>query len=181
MLKGIRLVGSRLASRMTGPSLVGTLAAAVLVAAFPATSQALEISYDILITPAAGPSGSGSFVFDDTAGQVLDFEITLGDFGPFTPVGACDGCPFDFSSADTALFFDLPPQDTVLQQLQVPFQGGAITLLLEADGTYGEFNGRASGTYAFVQQPIPEPDAALAFLVGIGVVGTAQRRLRPRA
>jgi hypothetical protein len=167
-------------------ALSGGLLAALVVAAIPATSQAVQISYDVVLTDTSGPSGAGSFVYDDVLGQVLDFQITLDDFGPFTPVGICDGCPFDYSVADTAALFDLPASNTFLQQEQIAFQGGRITLLLNADGSYGEFNGRADGSYAFVRSDdgtpaVPEPSGALMFMVGSGVIGFARRRGLVRA
>jgi len=160
--------------------LLGALLVALAVVGAPTPGHALQISYDIVLTAASGPTGSGSFVYDDAQGRVLDFQITLDDFGPFSPVGICDGCAFDFSDVATSNLFDLPTRDTLLAQLSVGFQGGAIQLLLNADGSYGEFNGRADGRYAFVrsgggEQAIPEPTAALVFAVGLGVVGAAGR------
>jgi hypothetical protein len=155
---------------------------ALAVAAIPATGHAALISYDVVLSPTSGPSGSGSFVYDDVAAEVLGFQITLGDFGPYTPVGTCEGCPIDLPAATTALYFDLPAVNVFIQQTSIPFQGGALEFLFETNGTYSEFNGRADGTYVFARRdaPIPEPSAALLFAVGFGVVGAARRRVAPR-
>ena len=158
------------------------LLAAIALLAVPVTSQAALISYDVVLTPSSGPTGSGSFVYDDVAGQVLGFQITLGNFGPYTPVGTCVGCPIDLSTVTTALYFDLPAVNVFIQQASIPFQGGALEFLFETNGTYSEFNGRADGTYVFARRdaPIPEPSAALLFAVGFGVVGAARRRVAAR-
>ena len=126
---------------------VGVAGGKIALLAAPVTSQAALISYDVVLTPSSGPTGSGSFVYDDVAATVLGFQITLGNFGPYTPVGTCEGCPIDLSAATTALYFDLPAVNVFIQQASIPFQGGALNFLFETNGTYSEFNGRADGTY----------------------------------
>ena len=111
------------------------------------------------------------FLLDLDCGTALRYEASP----PVTEIAEGGAC-FIVRAEDTAALFDLPTSDTFQQQEQIPFRSSAITLLLETDGSYGEFNGRASGRYRFVRAPapIPEPSAALLFAVGFGS-GSASR------